>query len=148
MGPTTQKSAPNIPPQLYDMLSRLIAAAMKMIYENPQTMHGIIKMVSASPDPVSGIVQATEMIVGELAPKAQGVPPQILARVRAPVAVLLLELCVAAKVVKYDQKIIGALLAKLNGAGAQPAVAGAAAPQQPPPAGIVANAQQPAPQGA
>lgn len=145
MGPTAK---PTLSPQLSDMLRRLIAAAMKMLYANPQTTQGIIKMVSASPDPVSGVVQATQMIVGEMATKAKGVPPQIMARVRAPVAVLILELCVTAKVVKDDPKMIGAVLAKLNSAAAQPAAPAAPAPQQPPRPGIVANAQQPVAQGA
>lgn len=121
--------------------SKIILAAMKIIYSNPD---GFVKLIAQGGDPKHGIAIATKAVIDKIVQSIKGVPPQTIQQVLpayvkaiSPMIVyILMELAVAAGVMPDPKGQGGAQ-------GAPPAAPGGA--QQ----GLVAQAQaQPQPQPA
>lgn len=154
--------APNLNPAQQQALERVEVAATKIIHD-AKVSQQLVQMMKAAGDPVTGIAQATLLIMRQLIEKSKNtIPQEVLVPAGFKVVEQLAELGAAAKLFQnspdlvkqaqrkaiqmflksVDPKLLADVRAKMEG-GAQPAAPAPAAAAPAP--GAPAPAAQPAP---
>lgn len=133
-----------LPDKVTQVFQRLLLAAMKLIYADRNVTGQMVEMVKSAPDPVTGIVNATKAVVGQVAARAKGINPEVVQRIAGPVATLITELAVRAGVAQESPELVSDVLAALKGGGqpqqSEQEPSQAPAPQEQPQGGLVASA--------
>lgn len=86
-----------IPPEVREVVQRIILAAMKVIYSEPK---GLLDVIAKAPDQKQGIALASKIVFDKVEQSAKGVPPETLRAIKPGV-------------IQKLGPIVGALLAEL-----------------------------------
>lgn len=103
--PGGQPKGPQADPKVVNAFQRVVAAAGKVIYERQMTGQ-LLNVIRSAGNPVEGVVGATMMVLDGLTGKVKGIHPNFVYVTANVVALMLLELAEAAKLVKFDKAII------------------------------------------
>lgn len=117
-----------------EALQRLVVAAMKLIYQNPETAQKIAQALGAEQDKAAAIANITMPIVEQLRASMAGMNPDIAYAVAPMVAVMVAEIGVKSGAVPDDPKVLAGALGMLKRqiagkAGAPQQAQAGAAPQ-------------------
>lgn len=91
-----QPQKPQVDPQVMNMHRRLVMAAMKLLYSSKEAVQQILRMVAGAQSPAGGVLRAAQLIVGQVAQGAKGLPPGIEQTAIVTVAALIIELATEA----------------------------------------------------
>lgn len=103
-GAAAAQGAPARDPKILAAHKKIVQAAMKALYSSKEMVQQVLNMVRQEEDPAIGIVKAATMILDGLADKAKGINPDFVYSATAPLALMILELALEAKLVQPGEE--------------------------------------------